>query len=210
MRRVLIALLFLGYTATLAVSAGHLAEWYALTLGNLPSFLALALAFTLELNAFLLSILSNSALKGSRWAAGGALVALGLVWLGNYRSMQRAGPEVEPLEVFAMSLFIPVGTYVIGKVVGELLELEARGVEEARGRSRDEPAAATNVLEDRLLQVLRGPMSLKEIYQALPEARDRLPEVLRRLEARGLVRNERGLWLRVTVPAELTAEQRSA
>ncbi len=195
-------LLLTGYTATLAVSAGHLAKWYALTLGDLPPFLAVALAVTLELNAFLLSLLSNSALKGSRWAAGGALVALSLVWLGNYRSMERAAGEgVGSAEIFAMSLFVPVGTYVIGKVVGELLEqgkrerAQAPAAHEATGALPQEGLTGDPVFAD-LLRVLATPMPLREIYRTLPEHRDRLPEALRALERSGAVRNEGGLWVR--------------
>ncbi len=195
-------LLLTGYAATLAVSAGHLAQWYALTLGDLPPFLAVALAVTLELNAFLLSLLSNSTLKGSRWAAGGALVALSLVWLGNFRSMERAAGEgVGSAEIFAMSLFVPVGTYVIGKVVGELLEqgkrerAQAPAAHEATEVPPQEDLTGDPVFAD-LLRVLATPMPLREIYRALPEYRDRLPEALRALEQSGAVRNEGGLWVR--------------
>jgi hypothetical protein len=200
--RAMISLLLAGYIATLAVSSGHLAKWYALTLGDLPPFLAVALAVTLELNAFLLSMLSNSTLKGSRWATGGALVALGLVWLGNYRSMERAaGDGVGSAEILAMSLFVPVGTYVIGKVVGELLERERK----ERLAALEGPETAEALLQPvppqdpvlaKVLQVLTTPMPLREIYRALPEYRDRLPEVLRALEERGLLRNEGGFWVR--------------
>ncbi len=200
--RAMILLLLTGYIATLAVSSGHLAQWYALTLGDLPPLLAVALAVTLELNAFLLSMLSNSTLKGSRWASAGALVALGLVWLGNYRSMERAAEGgVGSAEILAMSLFVPVGTYVIGKVVGELLEREKKerfaaleGPESAEASLR--PLSPQDPALARVLQVLRAPMPLKEIYRALPEYQDRLPEVLRVLEERGLLRNEGGFWVR--------------
>jgi hypothetical protein len=201
-RKAMVFLLLAAYTATLAVSAGHLAQWYALTLGDLPPFLAAALAVTLELNAFLLSLLSNSTLKGSRWAAGGALVALGLVWLGNFRSMERAaGDGVGSAEIFAMSLFVPVGTYVIGKVVGELLELgkgerpKAAAVQRAAEVPPQGDLTGDPVLAD-LLRVLAKPMPLREIYRSLPEYRDRLPEALRALERQGAVRNEGGLWIR--------------
>jgi hypothetical protein len=200
--RAMILLLLTGYIATLAVSSGHLAQWYTLTLGDLPPFLAVALAVTLELNAFLLSMLSNSTLKGSRWAGGGSLVALGLVWLGNYRSMERAAEGgVGSAEILAMSLFVPVGTYVIGKVVGELLErgkgersVALEGPETAEVPLR--PSPRQDPVLTKVLQVLTTPMPLKEIYRALPEYQDRLPEVLRVLEERGLLRNEGGFWMR--------------
>ena len=121
MRNALIGLLILAYLSTLAMSAGHLAQWYALSLGELPPWLAWGLAGSLEFTAFLLSLLSNSLLRGSSWASGGALAALLLVWMGNALSMRRAAPELPLWETLAMSLFVPVGTWVVGKVVGELL-----------------------------------------------------------------------------------------
>ncbi|APD10189.1 helix-turn-helix domain-containing protein [Thermus brockianus] len=121
MRNLLLFLLILAYLSTLAMSTGHLAQWYALTLGGLPPWLAWGLAASLEFTAFLLSLLSNSLLRGSAWAGGGALAALGLVWMGNALSMHRGAPGVPLWETLAMSLFVPVGTYVVGKVVGEML-----------------------------------------------------------------------------------------
>ncbi|WP_243092561.1 helix-turn-helix transcriptional regulator [Thermus hydrothermalis] len=121
MRNALVGMLLLAYVSTLAMSAGHLAQWYALSLGALPGWLAWGLAASLEFTAFLLSLLSNSYLRGSAWAGGGALAALGLVWVGNALSMLRSAPGLSWAEVGAMSLFVPVGTYVVGKVVGELL-----------------------------------------------------------------------------------------
>ena len=119
--KLMIALLVLAYLATLIMSTGHLAEWYALSLGRLPRELAWGLAGALEFTAFLLSLLSNSLLRQSRWAGGGALAALGLVWVGNALSMHRGAPELALWEVFLMSLFVPVGTYAVGKVVRELI-----------------------------------------------------------------------------------------
>lgn len=125
--KLMITLLLLAYFATLIMSTGHLAEWYALSLGKLPRELAWGLAGALEFTAFLLSLLSNSLLRQSRWAGGGALAALGLVWVGNALSMHRGAPELALWEVFLMSLFVPVGTYAVGKVVGELLTWPAGG-----------------------------------------------------------------------------------
>lgn len=121
MKTALVSLLVLAYLSTLAMSTGHLAQWYALSLGGLPPWLAWGLAGSLEFTAFLLSLLSNSVLRGSAWAGGGALAALALVWLGNTLSMHRAAPSIPLWETLAMSLFVPVGTYVVGKVVGEML-----------------------------------------------------------------------------------------
>lgn len=119
-------LLILAYTFALVMSTGHLSEWYRLTLGSLPGWFAVGLAAALEMSAFLLSLLSNSLLKGSRWASWGAVVALGLVWVGNYFSMRRAGEGIPEVEIFLSSLFVPVSTYVVAKVLGELLEVDPR------------------------------------------------------------------------------------
>lgn len=127
MRNLLLFLLILAYLSTLAMSTGHLAQWYALSLGGLPPWLAWGLAASLEFTAFLLSLLSNSLLRGSAWAGGGAVAALALVWLGNALSMHRAAPGVALWETLAMSLFVPVGTYVVGKVVGEMLRSKGAG-----------------------------------------------------------------------------------
>lgn len=115
-------LLILAYTFALVMSTGHLSEWYRLTLGSLPGWFAVGLAAALEMSAFLLSLLSNSLLKGSKWASWGAVVALGLVWVGNWFSMRRAGEGIPEVEIFLSSLFVPVSTYVVAKVLGELLE----------------------------------------------------------------------------------------
>jgi hypothetical protein len=122
-RNLLAGLLILAYAFALVMSTGHLAEWYKLTLGELPGWFAVGLAAALESSAFLLSLLSNSLLRGSLWASWGAVVALGLVWVGNYFSMARAGSAsgIPGYEVFLSSLFVPVSTYVVAKVLGELL-----------------------------------------------------------------------------------------
>ncbi|UZX15013.1 helix-turn-helix domain-containing protein [Thermus sp. PS18] len=134
MKTAFVALLVLAYLSTLAMSAGHLAQWYALSLGALPPWLAWGLAGSLEFTAFLLSLLSNSLLRGSSWASGGALAALLLVWMGNALSMHRAAPGLQPWETLAMSLFVPVGTWVVGKVVGEMVRV-VPGDRERSGRA---------------------------------------------------------------------------
>ena len=118
--RVAAALLILAYLFTLAMSSAHLSSWYATSLGALPPWLAWGLAGALEFTAFMLSMISTF-LRGSRWAAGGAIAALGLVWTGNAISMHRAAPQLALWETLAMSAFVPIGTFVVGKVVGELL-----------------------------------------------------------------------------------------
>lgn len=121
MRAFLASLLIFAYLFALVMSTGHLAEWYRLSLGSLPRWFAIGLAASLETSAFLLSLLSNSLLRYSRWANYGSLVALGLVWVGNFFSMWRAAPNLPLYEIFLSSLFVPVSTYVVAKVLGELL-----------------------------------------------------------------------------------------
>jgi hypothetical protein len=132
-RNLLAGLLILAYAFALVMSTGHLSEWYRLTLGSLPTWFAVGLAAALEASAFLLSLLSNSLLRGSLWASWGAVVALGLVWVGNYFSMARAGSAsgIPGYEVFLSSMFVPVSTYVVAKVLGELL-YEAKPKAEAK------------------------------------------------------------------------------
>ncbi len=117
------AALTTGYLAVLAMSAGHLAHWYKATLGPLPEWLAWGLAASLEAVAFLLSITSNVLPQASRWAAPGSVAALSLVWAGNYLSMRRFSESaaLPTWEIFLASSFVPIGTYVVGKVIGELV-----------------------------------------------------------------------------------------
>lgn len=179
--------ILVGYSATLAVSSGHLAEWYRLTLGPLPPSLALALAVTLEMNAFTLSLLSNYTLRHSSWARTGAIAALGLVWLGNYLSMIRAAGESMPrLEVLASSLFVPIGTYVMGKVLGEILSQPGVPL------NRPEPA----VSPESLLAYLQQPRSLQDLEQAFPQLSQsgKLEELLLGMRAEGRLRYRMGLW----------------
>lgn len=185
-RYFLAGLIVLGYLATLAVSSWHLAEWYALSKGTLPGWLSFALAVTLEANAFILSLLSNSILRTSRWAHFGAVAALSLVWLGNLLSMLRSAPELPLWEVAVSSAFVPIGTYVMAKVMGELLfapgvPLQAEGLRFQTG-------------EDELLSTLSVPRTLRELQSLLPHRKDQLPSLLARLENRGLVVAERGYW----------------
>jgi DNA-binding transcriptional ArsR family regulator len=154
MRRLLASLLVLAYLFALVMSTGHLSEWYRLTLGNLPTWFAIGLAAALESSAFLLSLLSNSLLRGSAWAAWGSLIALGLVWVGNFFSMVRAGEAtgIPTYEVFLASLFVPVSTYVVAKVLGELLEKDVRAasVHTAEAKVNPEPTPVHSRLEEAL------------------------------------------------------------
>ncbi|GBD40655.1 hypothetical protein HRbin39_00024 [bacterium HR39] len=131
--------LFAAYLSTLAVSTAHLASWYRLTLGDLPAPLSWALAASLEMVAFLLSLAANLLPGKSYWAAYGAYVALGLVWLGNYRAMALAG-DLPVWETFAQSLFVPVGTLIVAKALGDLAK-EGRNQGRTPSSPRGENAA---------------------------------------------------------------------
>jgi hypothetical protein len=67
------------------------------------------------------------------------VVALGLVWVGNYFSMARAGSAsgIPGYEVFLSSMFVPVSTYVVAKVLGELL-YEVKPKAEAKPEAKPE------------------------------------------------------------------------
>jgi len=213
LRPLLTAAILTGYAATLAVSSWHLAEWYALTRGTLPGQLSFALAITLEANAFILSLLSNSLLRRSVWAQGGSLVALSLVWLGNYLSMRRAAPELSAAEVLAASAFVPIGTFIMAKVLGELL---GQGEPKAPPASSPVPSPAlgtplagpaeaegptTPEEEDVLSALAASPMRLRELALAVPHLREQLPDLLRSLEAKGRIRLENGFWTLAEEPA---------
>lgn len=187
-RYFLAGLIIFGYLATLAVSSWHLAEWYALSKGTLPAWLSFALAVTLEANAFVLSLLSNSILRSSRWAHFGALAALSLVWMGNLRSMLRSAPGLPFWEVAASSAFVPIGTYVMAKVMGELLFVVAGPV------PHQAEAFSLRTGEEELLSALSVPRTLRELQSILPHRREQLPSLLAHLESRGLVVAEKGYW----------------
>lgn len=208
MRNSLAGLLIVAYLFALVMSTGHLAEWYRLTLGSLPGWFAVGLAAALEASAFLLSLLSNSLLKDSRWAGWGSLVALGLVWVGNFFSMQRAGQTsgIPAYEVFLASLFVPVSTYVVAKVLGELLsqpvevapalrkvevELPGKPVETARIDKETLKETAKETLEETHNETLREetpPVQVRELRRS--------PLV----EAPGLREQERAAWVEATLP----------
>jgi len=200
---VLATMMILTYLSVLVMSAGHLYEWYRLTLGSLPRFFAVGLAGSLELAAFLLSLTSNLLPRASRWAGPGAIAALLVVWLGNYLSMMRAAQGIPAWEVFLSSTFVPIGTLVVAKVVGELihyaqepLPLEAKTGQKER---REE------VLEVRPVQA-QSPKEL--VLQSLPgkvgdvAAQTRLPwgevlSTLKELMREGRVVLDGEVWRRV-------------
>jgi len=224
MRRLLAVLLVFAYAFALVMSTGHLSEWYALTLGSLPGWFAVGLAAALELSAFLLSLLSNSLLRGSRWANFGALTALGLVWVGNFFSMNRANAGVPTYEVFLASLFVPVSTYVVAKVLGELLSLpgeehpverpEVYQVEPVTGAGTTKESTSEMMVDrehirfDRVverlevrrntrevyLRLLQEPKTARELMDLLGVTKAAVYKQLRALEEEGVVVRNGGKW----------------
>lgn len=204
--RIFAAAILLGYIATLATSAGHLAEWYMLSRGSLHPALPYALSITLEANAFILSLLSNYTLRHSRWALTGSIIALSLVWLGNYMSMLRAAEDLMMWEVFAASMFVPVGTYIMGKALGEILTamnnleqanstqpITIRAEAQVSTPPEDIPPGSTDI-EDDILSVLTVPHTTNEVYSRFPSRRQEISNTLRKLADKGAIVFIDGRW----------------
>lgn len=214
MRNLLAFLLVTAYLFTLIMSSGHLAVWYSLTTRDLPAWFALGLAIALESTAFLLSLLSNSLLRESPWAKYGALAALSLVWLGNYRAMVYANTSSLPgWEILAQSLFVPVGTYIVAKVLGDLLNTPpARTASEAPAEKAKPipppqpfaqtatpqataPAPSGEMREDMEALLLRHlPSTAGQIVAQTGLPREKVLSALKALEERGLVTRDGPLW----------------
>ncbi len=121
--KVLAYLILTGYLFILIMSAAHLASWFALTSKGLPSALPWGLAAVLEGMVFLFALVTHLHPEASRWAPPATYFALGLVWLGNYRSMRSAYEGDWVLEPLLQSLFVVMSVFA-GKVAGELLRRE--------------------------------------------------------------------------------------
>ncbi len=121
--KVLAYLILTGYLFILIMSAAHLASWFALTSKGLPSALPWGLAAVLEGMVFLFALVTHLHPEASRWAPPATYFALGLVWLGNYRSMRSAYEGDWALEPLLQSLFVVMSVFA-GKVAGELLRRE--------------------------------------------------------------------------------------
>lgn len=108
----------------LVVSSRHLTEVYMLFDQHSDPLASLGLAIALETAAFVLSIVSTT-FQGviSPWAGRGAMAALGLVWIGNFYSMYRNADGLPMYLPLLFSCFVPIGTYLTGKVVGDLFLL---------------------------------------------------------------------------------------
>lgn len=126
---IFIASLVLAYVFALIMSTAHLSRLYKQFDENLTLFggfdISLGLAIALEFTAFVLSMISTYLTsKVSRWATIGSVLSLGLVWFGNFYSMQLAGTQFHPVIVFVFSLFVPICTYIVGKVLGDLIKFK--------------------------------------------------------------------------------------
>lgn len=162
----------------LVVSSRHLTEVYMLFDQHSDPLASLGLAIALETAAFVLSIVST-AFQGviSPWAGRGAMAALGLVWIGNFYSMYRNADGLPMYLPLLFSCFVPIGTYLTGKVVGDLFllyrkvtapqdDIESPTVASAQAPSpealpvpRSEPSAS---LDDTALP-LAAPVVAKEL-----------------------------------------------
>lgn len=199
--RVLAASLVLTYLSVLVMSAGHLYEWYRLFLGDLPRFFAIGLAASLELAAFLLSLTSNLLPSASKWATPGAAFALSVVWAGNLLSMRRAAENLAMWEVVLASTFVPIGTLVVAKVVGELIRYTQGEGKQAPQTGEAEEAAPEErrpepALEDeqtrKILSLL--PDTIENLGAKLGLPRAALIRTLSRLAQEGRVSFDGERW----------------
>lgn len=197
--RVLAASLVLTYLSVLVMSAGHLYEWYRLFLGDLPRFFAVGLAASLELAAFLLSLTSNLLPSASGWATPGAVFALFVVWAGNLLSMRRAAENLAMWEVVLASTFVPIGTLVVAKVVGELIrytQSEGRQAPQVRETKEAVSAERKLTLEDeqtrKILSLL--PDTIENLGAKLGLPRAALIRTLSRLAQEGRVSFDGERW----------------
>lgn len=197
--RVLAASLVLTYLSVLVMSAGHLYEWYRLFLSDLPRFFAVGLAASLELAAFLLSLTSNLLPSASRWATPGAVFALFVVWAGNLLSMRRAAENLAMWEVVLASTFVPIGTLVVAKVVGELIrytQSEGRQAPQVRETKEAVSAERKLALEDeqtrKILSLL--PDTIENLGAKLGLPRAALIRTLSRLAQEGRVSFDGERW----------------
>lgn len=212
--------LFFAYLFALVMSTAHLKEWYALTLGNLPPWIALGLALSLELSAFLLSIASHAFSPPLPMARISAPLALLLVWVGNYLAMARSGPDLPPWEPLLQSAFVPISTLAVGKVIGELYRYEGTllsNMSEAAGTfspaaipvppmgQREalpvRPQDVEEVEERRMgallgfVRVFPGGVSEEQLRSYLPYTPEEIRQSLEVLQAKGAVRQEGNLWV---------------
>ncbi len=208
--------LFLAYGFALVMSTAHLSSWYGFTAKGFPSWVALGLAASLELVAFLFSVASSRFGDALPTAKYGAYGALGLVWAGNFLAMLRGAEGLAGWEVFLQSLFVPVATVLVGRTIGDLFRLEERILRDAqREVASDEESKEGKEIgdpyevplrppatkgEDRsslillLLQTMPEGLSVEELALYLPLEPQEIESSLNQLEAMGLVHNQGGKW----------------
>jgi hypothetical protein len=208
--------LFLAYGFALVMSTAHLSSWYGLTAKGFPPWVALGLAASLELVAFLFSVASSRFGEALPTAKYGAYGALGLVWAGNFLAMLREAKGLAGWEIFLQSLFVPVATVLVGRTIGDLFRLEERILRNAQreviaeeetkeGREIGDPykvplQAPASKGEDRtslillLLQTMPEGLTAEQLALYLPLEPQEIESSLNQLEAMGVVHNQGGKW----------------
>jgi hypothetical protein len=214
--RLLRSALFLAYGFALVMSTAHLSSWYGFTAKGFPPWVALGLAASLELAAFLFSLASSRFGEALPTAKYGAYGALGLVWAGNFLAMLRGAEGLAGWEIFLQSLFVPVATVLVGRTIGDLFRLEERilGNTQREVIADDEPRERRKIRdpykvplqapvskgEDRtslillLLQTMPEGLSAEQLALYLPLEPQEIESSLNQLEAMGLVHNREGKW----------------
>jgi hypothetical protein len=214
--RLLRVALFLAYGFALVMSTAHLSSWYGFTAKGFPPWVALGLAASLEVVAFLFSVASSRFGDALPTAKYGAYGALGLVWAGNFLAMLRGAEGLAGWEIFLQSLFVPVATVLVGRTIGDLFRLEERILRDAQEEdAADEEPKENRELgdpykaplrtpaskgEDRtslillLLQTMPEGLSVEQLALYLPLEPQEIENSLNQLEAMGLVHKEEGRW----------------
>jgi len=200
-------LILTGYLFILIMSAAHLASWFALTSKGLPPLLPWGLAGVLEGMVFLFALVTHLYPGASKWSPPATYFALGLVWLGNYRSMWSAYEGEWALEPLVQSLFVVMSVFA-GKVAGELLRREAeptplRGMNPQGGKTSP-PQALPDVdpserdLVRALLEANPSGLSVDEtsFFTGLPV--DKAMGALEMLRRDGVARLEGGRYFLAT------------
>jgi len=200
-------LILTGYLFILVMSAAHLASWFALTSKGLPSLLPWGLAGVLEGMVFLFALVTHLYPGASRWSPPATYFALGLVWLGNYRSMRSAYEGDWALEPLVQSLFVVMSVFA-GKVAGELLrketelapsrEMSFQGEEITPPQALPEVAPSERNLVRALLEANPTGLSVDEasFFTGLPV--DKAMGALEALRREGVARLEGGRYFLAT------------
>jgi hypothetical protein len=197
-------LILTGYLSILVMSTAHLASWFALTSKGLPSALPWGLAAVLEGMVFLFALVSHLYPGVSKWSPPATYFALGLVWLGNYRSMRSAYEGEWALEPLVQSFFVVMSVFA-GKVAGELLRKETEvaflGEMSSQRKEISPPQALLEVgpsernLVRALLEANPAGLSVDEVsfFTGLPV--DKAVAALETLRREGVARLEGGRYI---------------